>query len=156
MSGFLQLIKRNNAVGNRLKLRAVVVIIDAHADFCRPLVRRFQLGAGRLELLGGLVVGAAHAHGFHAESAAELRCFVEVFGRVALNGDVRTDGDEPGGVERRAQGRRVNAEISGKFNAVIAESLYLRENGKKFLAAALYNVAQAVKLNCNFHVSSPV
>lgn len=59
MSGFLQLIKRNNAVGNRLELRAVVVIIDAHADFCRPLVRRFQLGAGRLELLGSLVVGAA-------------------------------------------------------------------------------------------------
>ena len=156
MSGFLQLIKRNNAVGNRLELRAVVVIIDAHADFCRPLVRRFQLGAGRLELLGGLVVGAAHAHGLHAERAAELRSLVEVLGRVALNGDVRTDGDEPGGVERRAQSRRVNAEISGELNTVIAESLDARKNGEKIFAAALYNVAQAVKLNCNFHVSSPV
>ena len=65
---------------------------------------------------------------------------------------MRTDGDEPGGVERRAQSLRINAEISGKFNAVIAESLYLRENGKKLLAAALYNVSKAVKLNCNFHI----
>ena len=96
------------------------------------------------------------SHGLHAESAAKRRCFGEVFGRVALNGDVCTDGDEHGGVERRAQGRRVNAEISGKFNAVIAELLDARKNGEKIFAAAFYNVAQAVKLNCNFHVSSPV